>query len=339
MLVAITTLPAQTRVRVSQESTPSAADFDENTLAVIDVFDQSLLTAEEVYQFNSPVGNSYNGTVTPALSNTSQLFFVNTIEGLMLFVLHDEPDSEGGRAQMAFELFDDPDGAARLVEDDPSDIASRRDNTFGPYSFQTDHWWSRTLDGATTDGVVIGSLEGHWSLLVGFTDVDQEPGNEFVGLTNWIATSAVGDPVPLTLAVDQRVRLEAIQEAGPDVTIEIIAGNDSHPINCNNDQGIIKLAILNTDVFDTTAVDHTTVSLEGAYESHVDGRSGLARRHEKDLDHDGDLDLLFHFRFGETALTCDSAEATLTGYLFDGTQISSTRAVTMREGTRVITVK
>jgi len=336
--VAVTSLPGQTRVRVSQESAPGAADFDENILGVIDVFDQSTLTAAEVYQFDGPIGNSYNGSITPAISNTSQLFFVDTIEGLMLFVLHDEPDSDGGQVQMQFELFGDPDGAARVVEDDLSDTF-RPGNTFGPFSFQTHHWWNATLAGTTTDGVVIGALEGPWSLLVGFTDVDGNPGNEMLGLTNWIATSVPGDPVPLALAVDQRVLLEAIEEASLDVLFEIISGNGSQPINCNNDQSVIKLAILTTPTFDATAVDHTTVNLDGAYESHADAKTGLARRHEKDIDHDGDVDLLFHFRFGETELTCDSTEATLTGYLFDGTEFTSTSQVKMREGPRVIKVK
>ena len=55
----------------------------------------------------------------------------------------------------------------------------------------------------------------------------------------------------------------------------------------------------------------------------------MARRHEEDVDGDGDTDLVLHFRLGDTDLTCDSTEGTLTGQTFDGDDIESTDAVRM----------
>ena len=46
-----------------------------------------------------------------------------------------------------------------------------------------------------------------------------------------------------------------------------------------------------------------------------------------DLDNDGDMDLLFHFRTRETGISCGDTEATLTGQTWDGTLISGTDSV------------
>ncbi len=89
------------------------------------------------------------------------------------------------------------------------------------------------------------------------------------------------------------------------------------------------MAILTTEDFDATKVDHTTVTFEGASETHVDKKSGEPRRHEGDVDSDGDTDLVFHFRLGDTSLTCSSTEGTLTGETSDGQAIQGTDAVRM----------
>ena len=93
------------------------------------------------------------------------------------------------------------------------------------------------------------------------------------------------------------------------------------------------MAILTTDTFDARIVDHTTVIFEGARESHVDRRTGQPIRHEEDVDGDGDLDLMFHFRLSDTALTCSSIQATLTGSTFTGLPIQGTDSVRMVPGT------
>jgi hypothetical protein len=95
------------------------------------------------------------------------------------------------------------------------------------------------------------------------------------------------------------------------VDIDIKAGSDPNSINCTNDRGVIPVAILTTADFDATAVDHTTVMFEGAAETHVDKKTGLPRRHEEDVDSDGDRDLVFHFRYGNTGFDCSSTEGVL----------------------------
>lgn len=121
----------------------------------------------------------------------------------------------------------------------------------------------------------------------------------------------------------------AIQTTAVHVPIDIKPGSDPNPIQCNSGRGVIPVAILSNDSFDAMDVDHTTVRFEGAGETHVDRKSGMARRHEEDVDRDGDIDLLFHFRLQDTNLTCQSKEGTLTGETFNGLEVVGTDNVRM----------
>jgi hypothetical protein len=113
------------------------------------------------------------------------------------------------------------------------------------------------------------------------------------------------------------------------VLIDIKPGSDPNSINCNNVNEVIAVAILTTDYFDALTVNHETVLFEGAAECHINKGTGLMERHEEDVDLDGDMDLVFHFKLGETNLDCLSIEGTLTGELFDGIPITGTDAVRM----------
>lgn len=113
------------------------------------------------------------------------------------------------------------------------------------------------------------------------------------------------------------------------VAIGIKPGGDSNSINCNNERGVFTVAILATEAFDPTTVDRATVTLEGAQETHINKKTGAPRRHEEDVDGDGDIDIVLHFRLGETDLKCDSIEASLMGETFDGQTIVGTDSVHM----------
>jgi len=117
-----------------------------------------------------------------------------------------------------------------------------------------------------------------------------------------------------------------------EVEIDIKPGSDPNSINCKNEKGVIAVAILTSEDFDATTVDHTTVLFEGASETHVNKKSGEPRRHEEDVDGDADTDLVFHFRVGDTNLGCSSTEGTLIGETFDGQAIEGTDAVRMVGG-------
>ncbi len=113
------------------------------------------------------------------------------------------------------------------------------------------------------------------------------------------------------------------------VSIDIKPGSDPNSINAKNDNGVIPVAILSTEAFDARSVDHTSVTFEGASEAHVDKKSGVARRHEEDVDGDGDIDLVFHFRHEETSLSSASTEGVLQGLTYGGVPIEGSDTVRM----------
>jgi hypothetical protein len=160
----------------------------------------------------------------------------------------------------------------------------------------------------------------------------------------------VGDPYGFNLFDDSspnnlNAYLNFIENCMPasraplQAVIDIKPGGTPNSINCRNDKGVIAVAILTTTEFDATEVDHESVTFEGAMETHINKKSGSPRRHEEDVDRDGDTDLVFHFRFADTELTCQSLEATLTGNLFNGVEFMATGDVQMVSGTRIITVR
>ncbi len=113
------------------------------------------------------------------------------------------------------------------------------------------------------------------------------------------------------------------------IDIDIKPGSFPNSINCDNLKETITVAVLTTDSFDATTVNHASVTFEGTSEKHVNKKNGEPRRHEADVDEDGDLDLEFHFRLGETQLTCDSVVGTLTGETYDGIPIEGSDNVRM----------
>ncbi len=92
---------------------------------------------------------------------------------------------------------------------------------------------------------------------------------------------------------------------------------------CNQGNGVVPVHLLSTADFDASAVDHTTVRLGAASETHVDKKTGIAKRHGEDVDGDGLADLVFHFRFNETGLECDPSVVPFNGVTFDGQPITA----------------
>lgn len=100
------------------------------------------------------------------------------------------------------------------------------------------------------------------------------------------------------------------------VTIDIKPGRRSNRINAKS-KGVIPVAILTTDSFDAAGVEASTVRFGPNQASPTH-----AFAHLEDVDGDGDVDLLLHFRTPDTGIQCGDTGASLSGQTLDGQQIA-----------------
>ena len=104
----------------------------------------------------------------------------------------------------------------------------------------------------------------------------------------------------------------------PEVEIDIKPGSDLNSINLKS-KGVVPVAVLTTDDFDASTIDpDDTVTFAGAEP---------VRWRLCDVDDDGDVDILFHFKTQELNLDKSSTDATLTGQTFGGDAIIGTDEV------------
>jgi|SRR5215212_813217 len=82
-------------------------------------------------------------------------------------------------------------------------------------------------------------------------------------------------------------------------------------------KGVIPVAILTTSTFDATTVDPLSVRFGQGNAAEAHGRG-----HISDVDGDGDLDLLLHFRTQDAAIPCGATSASLTGQTFSAQAIA-----------------
>jgi hypothetical protein len=123
------------------------------------------------------------------------------------------------------------------------------------------------------------------------------------------------------------------------VAIDIKPGSDSNPIP-QSGQGKLPVAILGSDTFDVTDVDVTTLAFgrrDVAAPSHDLTKAGAFEDHLLDVNDDGFMDLVSHYRIEETDISPDDALACIAGDLLDGTRFEGCdtfRAITGRRGVR-----
>ncbi len=98
------------------------------------------------------------------------------------------------------------------------------------------------------------------------------------------------------------------------IKIDIKPGSSTNPINLGA-KGVIPVAVLTTKEFNAATLDPKTVLFAGAKP---------LKWSKKDVDYDGDIDLLFQFDVKKLQLTKTSVEATLTGNTFEGHQVQGT---------------
>lgn len=112
---------------------------------------------------------------------------------------------------------------------------------------------------------------------------------------------------------------------GPEceVPVAIDIRPHSFPNNINpKSQGVIPVAILTTGTFDATTVDPTTVLFGPTGTEAASVHSAM-----NDVDGDGDLDLILHFKNPATGIRCGDTAAALNGKTFDGQPISGSDSI------------
>lgn len=107
------------------------------------------------------------------------------------------------------------------------------------------------------------------------------------------------------------------------VEIDIKPDSDSNHINLAS-EGVIIVVILSTEDFDATTVNPVSVKFGPgeAGESHWIG-------HLEDVNNDGSLDMVLHFKIQETGLIGDETNLCLTGETTDGMQFKGCDTVLM----------
>jgi len=188
-------------IRVSQESSQGAGDFDANIVGSI----QSFSTTDSVatfYSFGDPVGWSYNNNTPSDVSDTTQYFFVDAADGLAFVTVHDAVnDGTAGRINTAYTFKNGVlnDTQYAVLDDKGGNDVYTETDIGGDRSFSTSHIWSACC----TDGVAFNSLGFDFTI---FADVTFSQ-----GMGSMIALSDGGSALTLNgLATDGRVRFDYV---------------------------------------------------------------------------------------------------------------------------------
>ena len=169
-----------------------------------------------------------------------------------------------------------------------------------------------------------GQTETH-ALLEGSPAIDTGAVNCTGADGNPLQTDQRGRPRPVDGNDDGIVACDIgafeVQPAVTFVDIDIKPNNKTNNINPRS-KGLLSVAILTTDDFDALYVNPITVQFgpEGTLDAH-----GFA--HPEDVDDDGDIDALYHFRIPETGIQCGDTEAVLTGETWDFASITGTDSI------------
>ena len=104
--------------------------------------------------------------------------------------------------------------------------------------------------------------------------------------------------------------------------IDITPGSNPNSINPKS-KGKIPVAILTTDTLDATSVDSTTVFFGARKTKAHQVHSAL-----EDVDKDGDIDMILHFKIQDTGIECGDNSAFLSGKTSSGQPIEGAGVIT-----------
>jgi probable HAF family extracellular repeat protein len=162
-----------------------------------------------------------------------------------------------------------------------------------------------------------------WTPRRGLIELRVELESLGLDLAGWTLAAATGVSADGTVIVGRGINpsgkteawIAIIPEPSTAVEIDIKPGSDPNSINPLS-RGVIPVAILTTEDFDALTVDADSV-LFGPDEAEKRHKQA----HVEDVDGDGDLDLLLHFRTQETGIALGDTEACVIGQTYDGVPI------------------
>jgi N-acetylneuraminic acid mutarotase len=213
-----------------------------------------------------------------------------------------------------------------------------RDTTF-IYDISSDTWTvgapmpeprANPVGGKCADGIhVIGGLDSSW--LVTSTNYVYNPVANAWGASTPIPNATVevqgisyGGKIYVVgggiFGAGSENNLNQVFECGPiSVTIDIKPGSFPNSINLKS-KGNVPVAILSSSTFDATTVDQSTVIFAGASPLPI-GKS------PEDVNDDGLLDIVLHFRTQDLNLQPSDTEAYLSGNTFTGQEFGGSDSV------------
>ncbi len=134
-------------------------------------------------------------------------------------------------------------------------------------------------------------------------------------------------PVCIVVGGNTWLLLDAMGDVEIEVAIDVKPGSGVNPVNPGS-KGVLPVAVLTTASADGEPLDFDPWDETSGVDpsSVVFGPSGGAHHvhanpHAEDVDGDGDLDMLLHFRVRETGIECGQTEAPLAGETWDGQAI------------------
>lgn len=174
-------------------------------------------------------------------------------------------------------------------------------------------------DGDETDLGVAGDINNSGAnILNSFNDWNNI---SYTGGTIGLPGIIVELPDPVIL--DDIEYVEALEI--PQLT-EFELSQDS--INCKAQNGVVPFTIYSTAEFDAMTIDHNTVTLAGGSETHINKKTGEAKRHEDDVNGDGLMDLVFHVRLKDTTLCSAGGDMlVLTAETYEGQHLYGTDSI------------
>ena len=174
--------------------------------------------------------------------------------------------------------------------------------------------------GSASEDNVIGSIANQAPLTFhGFT----------TGGCGWYMSAITMDEVAIydrVLTADeiQQHYENGLQGLGYEVAIASVAidvkpGSTSNPINLKS-KGNVPVAVLSDSTFDTTIIDRNTVSFAGASALAIGGTP-------EDVNGDGLLDVVLHFKTQDLGLMSSATEACLAGKTISGQEFEGCDSV------------